>query len=112
MASLGERITLLRKQKNISQTDLAEQCSSSREAIGKYERGEASPSLDAAKRMAEVLDVTLDYLAGGNAAAAFDKQTIRRMTELEKLSEQDKQAILFALDALLRDAKARKTYGK
>lgn len=112
MASMGDKISMLRKQKNISQTELAEQAGASREAIGKYERGEASPSVDVAKRIADTLDVTLDYLAGGNAAAAFDKQTVKRMTEIEKLGEEDKKCVLFALDALLRDAKARKAYSK
>ncbi len=112
MASFGDKITSLRKQKNISQTELAELSGASREAIGKYERGEAAPSIDVAKRIADVLGVTLDFLAGGDSAAAFDKQTIKRMTELEKLNEEDKKCVLFTLDALLRDAKARKAYAK
>jgi hypothetical protein len=33
-------------------------------------------------------------------------------TEIEKLGEEDKKCVLFALDALLRDAKARKAYSK
>jgi transcriptional regulator with XRE-family HTH domain len=32
--------------------------------MGKYERGEAAPSIDFAKRIADALGVTLDYLVG------------------------------------------------
>jgi hypothetical protein len=40
----------------------------------------------------------------------FDKSLLRRVEELASLPEQDRQGILFALDGLLRDAKARMAY--
>ena len=43
-------ITNLRKKKNWSQTDLANQSGVSREMVSKYERGIAIPSVDAAKK--------------------------------------------------------------
>lgn len=53
MSSIGHRITQLRKEKGWSQTELAGQAGASREAIGKYERGEASPSVETAKNIAD-----------------------------------------------------------
>jgi len=35
---------------------------------------------------------------------------LKRLNELDSLSEPDRDSILYALDGLLRDAKARKTY--
>ncbi len=35
---------------------------------------------------------------------------LRRLKDINNLSEQDKQAILYNLDALLRDAKTRQAY--
>lgn len=50
MVKIGNRIVELRKKKGWSQTDLAKQADASREAIGKYERDEAQPSVETAKK--------------------------------------------------------------
>ncbi|MBS1570327.1 MAG: hypothetical protein JST45_12940 [Bacteroidetes bacterium] len=46
----------------------------------------------------------------GNSEVLLDKDLIKRITEIQQLSEADRQGIFFALDGLLRDAKARKAY--
>jgi hypothetical protein len=53
---------------------------------------------------------SLDYLVGIREMQVFDKSLLRRVEELANLPEQDRQGILFALDGLLRDAKARMAY--
>lgn len=55
-------ITPLHKEKGWSQAGLANKSQVSREMIGKYERGRAVPSVDAAKKIADALGVTIDYL--------------------------------------------------
>ena len=62
--NIGLKITELRKQKGWSQTDLAKKIEGSCVIIGRYERNEAAPSIDIAKRMADAFEVSLDYLAG------------------------------------------------
>jgi len=39
-----------------------------------------------------------------------DPAMLKRLNELNSLSEPDRDSILYALDGLLRDAKARKAY--
>lgn len=47
----------------------------------------------------------------GNAdLEVFDKGLLKRLEQLTSLPENDKKGILFALDGLLRDAKARMAY--
>jgi hypothetical protein len=41
-----------------------------------------------------------------------DPAMIKRLTDLNALSDPDKEGILYALDGLLRDAKARQTYAR
>ena len=60
----GKIIATLRDKKGFSQTELADKSGVSRVMIGKYERGEAIPSIDAAKKIADALEVSLDYLVG------------------------------------------------
>jgi transcriptional regulator with XRE-family HTH domain len=110
MTNIGDRIAYLRKTKRISQTDLAKSIGASREAIGKYERNEAMPSVETAKKIADIFDVTLDYLVDETAAAAFDKQTVKRIQDIEVLSPDDKSHIFALMDAFLRDAKTRQAY--
>lgn len=67
------------------------------------------PSIEVAAKIAQALGVSLDYLVG-NSDVLLDKDLIKRITEIQQLSEADRQGIFFALDGLLRDAKARKAY--
>ena len=44
--------------------------------IGKYERGEAVPSIDAAKKIADAFEVSMDYLVGEGVNVSFDKKIL------------------------------------
>lgn len=112
MVKIGDRIALLRKVKGFSQTDLAKKINASREAIGKYERNEASPSVETAKKIADIFEVTLDYLIDENATMTFDKQTVNRINDIQSLDEENKSHIFAILDAFLRDIKTRQAYSK
>ncbi len=61
---LGERIANLRKEKKVSQEELADVLLTSRQAISKWERGEADPDIDRLKDLAMYFDVSIDYLLG------------------------------------------------
>jgi len=110
MTKIGNKITELRKQKGWSQSELAKQISASREAIGKYERNEAIPSVETAKNIADVFDVSLDYLVGDLLKPSFDKRMVERLEDFELLTEEDKKHLFALLDAFLRDAKTKKAY--
>ena len=110
MLNIGSRISLLRKEKGWSQGDLAEQIEASREIIGKYERNENSPSLEMALKMAKAFDVSIDYLLGESANASYDKDTIRRLEEMEKLPDEERNRIFHFIDLIIRDFKAKQAY--
>ena len=106
----GKIIASLRDKKSWSQTDLAVKSSVSRVMSGKYERGEAIPSIDAAKKIADALEVSLDYLVGEGINSTLDKQALRRLQDLEYLEEDKKKMLFDLIDTYIRDAKTRKTY--
>ena len=100
----------LRKDKGWSQADLAKQTDISQVMVGKYERGDAIPSLEVAKKIADAFGISLDYLVGDGINVNFDKKNLKRMEELLTL-DKTKQNILFDLiDTYIRDAKTRKAY--
>ena len=103
-------IASLRDKKGWSQTDLAVKSGVSRVMIGKYERGEAVPSIDAAKKIADALEVSLDYLVGEGINSTLDKHALKRLQDLENLEEDKKKTLFDLIDTYIRDAKTRKAY--
>ncbi len=59
---LSERLTELRKEKNLSQAELADALNVSRQSVSLWENGSTSPALDKLQFLAEFYDVTLDEL--------------------------------------------------
>jgi transcriptional regulator with XRE-family HTH domain len=80
--------------------------------VGRYERGEMTPSVEVAKKLADTFDVTLDFLVDdtGKTAEIKDKAMLQRIMEIQALDIEDQKTIVLVLDSLLRDAKARKAY--
>ena len=107
--SFGKRLSEIRKSKGISQSELADMLGSRAPVIGRYEREEARPSVDVANRIAELLNVSLDYLVG-NTDQILDQDTLKRLDSIAKLPEKEQQFILKAFDGLIRDAKNRIEY--
>lgn len=63
--SIGERITELRTQRNLSQGELASALSVSRQAISKWENDQSSPDTIHLIQLADLLDTEVAYLATG-----------------------------------------------
>lgn len=60
--NFAEKIFNLRKSRNLTQEQLAEQLNVSRQSISKWESGQATPELEKVVAMSEIFDVTVDYL--------------------------------------------------
>ncbi|NRB61368.1 MAG: helix-turn-helix transcriptional regulator [Winogradskyella sp.] len=77
--------------------------------IGKYEREEAKPSIEIASKLADIFNVSLDYLVG-KTEFLVDEDISKRILTIQKFPEEDRKHILFAIDAVIRDTKARLAY--
>ena len=110
--SFGQRLLALRKQKGWSQPELGKQMGTSGPIIGRYERGEMTPSIEVAKRLAEVFGVTLDYLVDDREMPNIlqDRAMLARWREIDALEAPERERILSVVDSLVRDAKARQAY--
>jgi transcriptional regulator with XRE-family HTH domain len=110
--AIGDKIQTLRKQQGWSQQQLAKKIGTSGPIVGRYERGEMTPSVEVAKKLADTFDVTLDYLVDdtGKTAEIKDKAMLQRIMEIQALDTEDQKTIVHVLDSLLRDAKAKKAY--
>lgn len=59
---LHERIYQLRKEKNMTQQDLAEKLNVSRQAVSRWEMGTAKPELDSLTALSQIFGITVDEL--------------------------------------------------
>ncbi len=103
--TFGERITYARKQKKLTQNDLGKTVGTSGDIIGKYERNEIKPSIDTAAKIAEALNVTIDYLVKDAEYQNIDDETLKRMQNIEKLTPEDKSHVYAMLDAFFAKSK-------
>jgi transcriptional regulator with XRE-family HTH domain len=100
----GNLVSELRKQKGISQTDLATKLAIHKNVLGRYERNEVFPSIDIARKIADILDVSLDYLTGKDDVQ-IDKTASTRILEVSKFEEQDRNHIYSVIDAFIAKRK-------
>lgn len=67
---LHERIYQLRRQRNMTQQDLADQLGVSRQAVSRWEMGTAKPEIENLTAMTRIFGITVDELLTGEKAAA------------------------------------------
>lgn len=108
----GQRLLALRKQRGWSQPELGKQVGTSGAIIGRYERGEITPSIEVAKKLADAFGVTLDYLVDDKELPNILQNQIMlaRWREIDALEPAEQERILSVVDSLVRDAKARQAY--
>jgi len=102
--SFGKRLQKARKDKNLSQEDIAKHLNTKSPVIGRYERDEMKPSIDTASKISDLLDVSLDFLMG-KTDIQVDKNIFKRILELSKLSEEEKGHLYAVLDAFIAKRK-------
>ena len=107
--SFGTRLIELRKAKKISQVELANQLDIHKNVLGRYERDQAKPSIEIAAKIAKFLNVSLDYLVG-HTKLDLESDIVDKVLSIQALPKDERERILFTLDALVRDAKSRFAY--
>jgi len=108
--TFGEKLAYCRKQKKASQQELGKLSGISGDIIGKYERDEMKPSIETAKKLADALEVSLDYLVGDAELKVLDKKTLQRIQDIENLPEKEKEKIYEYIDLIIRDTKIKKAH--
>lgn len=111
MLNIGERITQLRKQQNISQEELAKRAQVSRTIIGNYERNTNTPSIEVLIKLARVFNVSVDYLIGEGKLSDLDKDLLKRVEDIEELDSETKQHLFFLIDNVIQNYKTKKAFG-
>lgn len=111
--SMGERLQRIRKEKGVTQVDLAGRIGTTQGVLSSYECDRAHPGHDMLARIATALGVSADYLLGiapaPKATRAAFKSDIpasgrfqRRLDRLLHLPKRDQDAVLKMIDAFVQ----------
>ncbi|SFE98417.1 DNA-binding transcriptional regulator, XRE-family HTH domain [Chitinophaga sp. CF118] len=109
--TFGEKVSMARKNKNWTQTELADVVGTSRDLIGRYERDDIKPSIEVAARIADALENSLDYLVRDKVPTVeidnkyMPEQFVPLLTKLNKLSQGDVAHVLAVVDAFIAKTK-------
>ncbi|MGG7058190.1 helix-turn-helix domain-containing protein [Clostridium tertium] len=69
MKNVGRKISLLRKEKNLTQMELADMLNISYQAVSNWERGETMPDISKLPEIAQIFDTSIDNILGNNSTA-------------------------------------------
>lgn len=68
-----------------------------------------TPSIEAARKIAKILGTTVGYLLGETEQEDLfkDPDMLKRLNEIEKMDKEDKNHILYAIDAFIKSVKLK-----
>ncbi len=81
---IADNINSLRKKNNMTQGELAEKLNYSDNAVSRWERGDATPSIETLQAIGEIFNVPIEYLLKENTVEVIDKD--EKMQRINKLA--------------------------
>ena len=107
--SFGERLARFRKERGLSQVELAKRLGIAQPNLSGYERGEARPSFDVIVELVRVLNVSADELLGVRPAQpqpiVKDRRLLHQIQQIEQLPKRKKDALLMTIKAFLSESR-------
>ena len=89
----AERLKELRKQANLTQVELAKQLGIGQSSYADWERGKKNPTQENLIRLAQILNVSVDYLVGNSEAKSEALDNIELLFRMNSkgLTEEEKK---------------------
>lgn len=112
MSVFSERLKLLREARSITQTRLSELLEVDPRVYNRWERGTSMPQFDAIVRIADILQISLDELAGRSEVKTEPKihnyELLNLYQQVDHLSDQDQQALVLVIDSFVKKTEMTK----
>ena len=109
VADFAERLRTLRTQRKLTQTRLAELLDVSPRVYNRWEKSEVTPHFDTVVKIADLLQVSLDELAGRQEVTSepvvHDHRLHSLWQQVDRLSDEDQRALTILLESLVKRAK-------
>ena len=105
----SERLKDLRKQAGLTQVDVAERLGISQPAYASWERGVKKPTQENLVKIAQILNVSVDYLVGNSEEITDELDNIELLLRmnLKGLAEKEKETFRKELIDFLEDRKKK-----
>lgn len=100
MNKYGTRLKELREAKGLSQEELAQILNTTRSRIGNYEQGTRQPDFEMQEAIADLFNVSIDFLFDRDKK--MDEQKQRILAYFEKLSPNSKEKAIERLEELIK----------
>jgi transcriptional regulator with XRE-family HTH domain len=105
-ASIGTRIAQLRKERGLTQKELAERLAVTQPVVSDYENDVIRIPADVVVAIAKILAVSTDELLGlkpeaRSAAAVKNRRLSRRLQAIDALPKRDQESLLGTIDAFI-----------
>jgi transcriptional regulator with XRE-family HTH domain len=98
--TFADRLTFVRKKKKLSQAEVGSLIGINGDAYGRYERAEVRPTIEMATKIADALNVSLDYLVG-KTDMELDNDMLKRVQAVSNLPTKEKETVFLFLDSFL-----------
>lgn len=106
MANFAQQLKELRTTRRLTRNRLAKLLNVKPRVYSRWETGDAIPHFDTIVRLADILGVTLDEMAGRSDAppqAVIRNLELNRLyKKVDQLSDEDQKALLVVLDSLVK----------
>ncbi len=102
-----EKLTALRKEKNLTQQALADIIGMNVIQIRRYENGTSQPTLDVIKKLSIALSVSSDMLIFGEDERGPDDELKLQFEKISKFTPEEKKVIKEVLDGLILKHEAK-----
>ena len=112
MTDFPQRLRRLRTACKLTQTRMAELLGVSPRVYTRWENGDATPLFGTVVKIADILNVSLDELAGrkeANGDAKIHNPELHRLyKKVDQLSDEDQKALVIVLDSLVKRSRVSK----
>ena len=92
--TFGQRLSRLRKQSELTQSDIADRLGVTPQAVSKWENDQASPDIDILIRLSDIFSISVDELLGKQRPVAV---------VAEKKSEKELEKLVFRIEVKSED---------
>lgn len=99
--SINNRLIALRREQNLTQQEMADRVGLHVNQIRRYEAGTAQPSLDALKKIALAMSVTIDSLVFEHTERGPTDEFKLQFEAVCQLPDEDKRAVKALLEGML-----------
>ena len=107
----SERLKKLRKKANFTQVEVAEKLGISQPAYASWERGAKKPTQENLVKIAQVLNVSIDYLVGNSEEKLDELDNIELLFRMNSKGLTDEEKVIFKKELIEFMKERKKNFG-